>query len=509
MRQGIPRDGKRFAITPAQALLLAVATLASSALCAAKGIYVAQAATGGDTGVDCVDAHSAAWFNTTRNWGVAGGQISAGDTVHLCGTISSALAVQASGTAGHVTTILFEPGAQMSAPAFPATGAIAVYGKDYITIDGGTNGVIQNTDNGTSLGLHQNSWGVGLMYSNYVTVKNLTISNIYLHSGQDPNRYGVGICVVVGGNNITIANNTIHDAFYGISVGYPGGMLTSGYDIGGNTVTHASVSINFGDSNSGAIAQNVNIHSNNLSNASNWDLSNGAIHIALIHVFAVHAGTAVNGLSVHSNYFHGMLGTHVTAALFLESVAEPTVYNNLFYLSTNGADGTIFLKNSHGAGVYNNTEDCTLSGGRFLDIGGTASSAIVRNNITYKCPVAINEQNSNAQVSTSSNNNLYFGLGGNPFYYHGLGLTSLAQWRVECDCDSGSVTGDPKFDARHYLGLGSSASRLGSNLVTFFSTDMAGSPRPSTGPWDAGSYQGSDPASLPQSPTSLRITGTH
>src|SRR4051812_8173820 len=97
-----------------------------------KDIYVAQVAQSGDTGADAANAHSAAWFSTSANWGAGSAQISPGDTVHLTGVFSSALAVQASGTEGNPITLLFESNARLSSPAWPVTGAINVGQHDYI-----------------------------------------------------------------------------------------------------------------------------------------------------------------------------------------------------------------------------------------------------------------------------------------------------------------------------------------------------------------------------------------
>lgn len=70
--------------------------LSSSAIPAfAEDIYVAQTAAGDDNGTSCANAKSAVWFNTAGSWGGGAGEIDPGDTVHLCGTISTALIVHA------------------------------------------------------------------------------------------------------------------------------------------------------------------------------------------------------------------------------------------------------------------------------------------------------------------------------------------------------------------------------------------------------------------------------
>ena len=65
----------------------------------AEHIYVAESASGADTGLDAANAHSMAWLNTSGNWGEGSGLVGAGDTVHLTGTFTSALTVAGSGAA--------------------------------------------------------------------------------------------------------------------------------------------------------------------------------------------------------------------------------------------------------------------------------------------------------------------------------------------------------------------------------------------------------------------------
>ena len=112
---------------------------------AAEEIYISQMSAGGNSGTDCANSHSAAWFNTTSNWGSETGKIGAGGTVHLCGIFAAPninatpmLTVQNSGSSGSPITVLFEAGAIIQAPYWGSTGAINLNGKSYITLDGGT-----------------------------------------------------------------------------------------------------------------------------------------------------------------------------------------------------------------------------------------------------------------------------------------------------------------------------------------------------------------------------------
>src|ERR1017187_1440357 len=126
-------------LTSLRIFLVIGALTFGASICMAADIYFGQSSAGSNNGSNCANAYSASRFNTNdSNW-------TAGNTLHLCGTISSVLTAQNSGSSGSPITILFEPGAQMSNAAFPSTGAMVVTSLNYITINGGTNGVIQNT----------------------------------------------------------------------------------------------------------------------------------------------------------------------------------------------------------------------------------------------------------------------------------------------------------------------------------------------------------------------------
>ena len=167
----------------------------------ANDIYVAQAATGSNTGQSCADAHDYAFFNSSGNWGLRANQIGPGTTVHLCGTFtaepgsSGYLTFQGSGSEGSPVTLRFESGALLQCAYWGPNGAIFSSGRSYLVVDGGANGVIQATDNGTSLGNQRDGKGVFLTMCDNCEVKNLSIANIYVHSsaadesGQDT--YGV------------------------------------------------------------------------------------------------------------------------------------------------------------------------------------------------------------------------------------------------------------------------------------------------------------------------------
>ena len=116
--------------------------------------YFAQSAAGGNDAASCANAKAISYL--TGSWS---GKVSAGDTVHLCGTFTGAanstmLTVGASGTSGSPITVKFETGAKLTSQQWSQSGAIAATSKNYIVIDGGTNGIIENTANGVGFSVH-------------------------------------------------------------------------------------------------------------------------------------------------------------------------------------------------------------------------------------------------------------------------------------------------------------------------------------------------------------------
>ena len=77
--------------------VIAFSVLSLAIAAQAQNIYVAQSSAGGDTGADCADARALSTL-TSSDW-------TAGNTIHLCGTITatagtSGLVAQGSGTSG-------------------------------------------------------------------------------------------------------------------------------------------------------------------------------------------------------------------------------------------------------------------------------------------------------------------------------------------------------------------------------------------------------------------------
>lgn len=161
---------------------------APRAAASAADIYIAQYARGAGNGSDCANAYAYTFFNTPTNWGPGSGKIAPGTTVHLCGTVTTFngvaydyLQFHGSGSYSRPITLKWEPGAKLSVPSCGSFACIRMGGSHQV-IDGGENGILEATDNGT--GLHHHDSGAAI-YANpchYCEFKNLQIRNVYVHS---------------------------------------------------------------------------------------------------------------------------------------------------------------------------------------------------------------------------------------------------------------------------------------------------------------------------------------
>ena len=490
-------------------------------------LYVAQNSAGGANGADCADALPVSWFNSASNWGGGGGQIGPGTTVHLCGTFTGAantnlLVIQGNGTPGNPITILWEAGTVLQEPYCPAQGfggCVQVGGHSYITLDGGTNGVIQNTANGTGLANQQGSTAVEDDGGTYLTVKNLTIRNIYVHSSPADVTVGNSSanCVYDNGSATgwQILNNTMHDMSWCVEIQYDN---TSNVTISGNEIYNVDHGIAFGGPNPGRFLSGVNISRNKIHDYSNWDTGANDYHHDGVHIWGQgnNGSDSITNVNIYDNMFGGCLGQNVTAHVFIENnsggTSNVSVYNNTFIdtCSSNENNGMIAVGADLGYRIYNNT----FLGAATDTCVGTAMAPGVTfiNNVVSGCGTLVYVTAGGGFAPGGLNSNVYSSCpGSNCFVYRGNYSQSLSSWQSETgqDADSSVVTN---------LGLNGSgvpssssavigkAINLSNISLLALNTDIIGTPRPIVGAWTAGAYSPNSSASVPAPPTNLRVT---
>jgi hypothetical protein len=503
----------------------------------ANDIYIAQTAAGGNTGADCADAYAYPFFNTSGNWGTGANQIGPGTTVHLCGTFTDStpgdtlLYFYGSGSSGSPITLYFESGASLTNTAYWGSntgGAIDVAyngAKSYIVIDGGTNGLIQNTGNGTGLAYEHNSTGVYVSGSN-ITVKNLTIANICVHlTGQDNNgcttsgSFDQGISVN-GGTNNSVLNNAIHDTATGVYLQPPSGA--TGDLISGNTIYHANWGIGVGVTS--GIASGVTISGNTIYDSYVWDTPGDTYHHNGIMVYDSATG-GYSGTVINNNYIYGNLSqcspnSCATAMIFLDDntgfISGTVGYNNVLINGpTSVGPGDAYITGNGGNSTgssqwYNNT---IYGAGASVGFGG--SYATFENNVVAGVRQFVNGVSSSVTIDYNAYMT-YTPTGCTPWVWNNgtcSGQSTLAAWQAACSCDAHSTyNAATTISAVGVPQSGSPVVQAGANLtslgITALDSDKSGVPRPSAGPWGIGAYQSSGGTVAPTPPAGL-TTAVH
>ena len=532
--------------------------------CFAADIYFGPTATGGNNGADCSNAYA---YNDATN-GIDGtGTASwvAGNTLHLCGGIWSGssgqqwVVTKASGAPGNVITIKFETGAILSAPYHSVNGAILIQ-NSYITIDGGTNGIVQNTTNGTNgspncitapCSTQQPSIFVRINSGSNIELKNLTLSDIYVHDSiyndndiSGDTTYGL---YSLGNSNITVDHNTCHDAkccftLWGTSavISYNTAYNTN-WEVGSGIIVPVT---------------GLQINNNLFTQSCAWYTTSGKYHLNNVHLFPNGGTGNYSGVVIYNNHFAGgcLLGAQ-TAHLFLEGgFTGLQIFNNLFdnqnggtpynfppiWLQSLNAGVTwpitnpLIVNNTFIGSAYATTWDFMydkgdpgVSGLTFQNNVVTGARTMVAMAITGgggASNFAANGMNNNAYDATNN------GGSGNPFSYNGTAYTTFALYKAGLPVGSGQESAsiiEPlatlAINSDGTLQAGSPVIGLGLNLTSLGITALdTGAPqtfgvsgscgvgcvaRPGGGAWDAGAYQFTVTAR--PNPPHLRVTGVH
>ncbi len=495
------RFGSRF--TFCFLLMFAILFLAASPA-SAKDIYISQSGTG--TGTSCTDTLPVAWFNNSANWGSGSSQIGPGTTVHLCGTFTGApgstmLTFQGSGTSGNPITLLFESGANLTAPYWSTNGAINTNGNSWLVVNGditgGRQGIIQNTANGSSLTYRQVSRGILADRCANCVVKNITIANIYIHTSSADNSVPGdqvnGLRFYYNADNLTITNILCHD------------------------VTWCAV----------GTANNFTL-SNSIHDYATWDTSSNSYHHDGIHIWA-NSGAQVSGGNIYNNLFDGDVGANVTAHVYIETVSgSPAgtytsnirIFNNVF-LPPGTSRNYRAIWMDGGAGnpsnnaVYNNFINTGLNSYDAVRANGQAGVRF-ENNLIMSSGNGSSDivLASSTTVGTVDYNTYLSNTGGNTFVWQSSFIGSLSQWQSSCSCDANSqlvTSSQINATSDGHLQIGSVAITAGTNLtslsLTTLNYDKAGILRPAVGTWAAGAYVAPGTrAGQPNPPTNLRAT---
>ncbi len=512
-------------------VLLFSGLAAAGASAQARDVYITP--DGGGSGVCTNNTHPPSWFNSSGNWGSGGSQIGPGTIVHLCGTFTGAqnstlLTAQGSGSSGNPVTILFESGTNLTSPAWSNNGALVIGGHSNIVVDGGSNGIIQNTNAGTNLGIHNPGFtSVALNAgSNNVTgctpgcrITNLTVANMYVHvyngggnPDANPNQTGVNAVTIDNAVGIRIDHCTFHDMGWAIS------YVTSNLELDHNNIYNVDHGIAAGAQTN---TTGVLVHDNHIHDFASWDTGYSGSGANSYHHDGLHFWTtnATNtNFMIYNNLFDGDAGVNKNAYIYTEgNNVGFTIFNNVM-IAMPGQQQAIALiwLNGTQTRILNNTLYSPSPQNAAIQFF-TGSQITMENNLIAGSNTFFYLSNGSASGSVSTADyNLYGpqGAGGNNAWSVGpIQVNSLTSWQSATGMDAHSfyasanaVNGDGTLTSN------SAANGRGANLtglgITALNSDRNGNARPSSGAWTIGAYSsGSTAASTPPAPpTNVKAT---
>jgi hypothetical protein len=494
-------------------LVVILGFCAANASAQASDVYITP--DGNSTGNCASSPHPPAWFNSSGNWGSGSTQIGPGTTVHLCGTFnggsnSNLLSVQGKGTSGHPITILFESGTVLQAPYFSYSGAINIDNKSFIIIDGGTNGLIQNTANGSSLGNKQSSVGVSAGTCNNCEIRNLTIANIYVHVVNETSIDQTMVqAIQMSGSNWLVHDNVIHDCGWCVRNFYNNGDTNvKVYNNDIYNADHGYIPAGSG----GVSGSNFFFYNNHVHDYKNWDTAADSYHHDGVHAFGV-AGANLTNLQIYDNLFDGNTGANFTSHIYIErpdsspSETNPLIFNNIFDGShePGGNFGMLAIGSVAGAQAYNNTFIGVNNNASYcvLLAGGTST---LKNNVFTGCWAGVYFYS--AAPNTVFNYNTYANQGSCGIGYSNSGtcFNTISSWRSFTGQDANAqLVASAGLDGTFHPMAGSAVIVKGTNLailgIAGLQLDKAGVVRILSGAWDSGAYQsGTSVATLPDPP---------
>jgi hypothetical protein len=492
-------------------------------------IYVSQGGSGSQSGEGgCSNAHSLSWLNSGGNWGAGTGKVAPGTTVELCGTFTEPVESKGNGSSGKPITIAFMTNAKLAEPSCPGSGCLNLANNsEYITVEGGTNGVIENTDRGThkqkseaaTVGIY--AWGC-----KHCSFENLEIANLYVaEQGDATSNTEIRGIVVTGGEieDIAINHDVLHDIGWAVVVSLTG--KSNHVDVENDVLYHDSHGVamtagDSGDSLGPAIVAHDHFYADGV-----WSAAPGTNHMDALHCYSGGAGVHWSGgLFVYDNTFtmEGEYG--VTADAYVEGTTGPECgdstsnfweFNNVM---TGKGAGPLFALNNGLLSPYSGEDHIfnnTLIGnktseGVCLPLGGVPSSTSAnvqyKNNIATTCQTLINVERAKL-ASGGLDYNLYANSGGTntAFVCNGAGYypSEFSAYKTCTGQESHSIaTSTAKLNMTETAGVlgkpeaGSEAIGHGANLTSLcgqtpeeaLCKNINGEPRPTTGAWNIGAF---------------------
>jgi hypothetical protein len=358
-------------------------------------LAIAQNAAGAGSGAGCANARAVAFLNAAGNWG-EGRQIAPGTVVTLCGTITSTIVVHGSGTPGKPVTIRFTRGAKLSQPA--CDPCLEASGRSWLVVDGGANGAIESTNNGTHLALHLPSTGIEAHPCSHCRFTNLIVRNIYVHDGSGDHTevdQTQTRSIFASGSYLRIDHSVFHDAGWSVFVDMDNGNHDIHVDH--NNIYNVDHGLITSSGTAGGSFGPIWFNNNHVHDFSNWDTDSNTFHHDGIHCYTVAGGQPmhISDFYIYDNRFDGSIGDNATSWIFMEdssgnsatpcadSSSNIWLFNNVGFASRDLSNG-VFAMFSGRTFAYQNTivGNSSEPGSVGLQTGGSfVGPGALRNNV--------------------------------------------------------------------------------------------------------------------------------
>jgi hypothetical protein len=488
-------------------------------LTATAGYYVAQSPSGIGNGSSCANAENVSTLTRSAEW-------TPGKVIVLCGTITTPITAEGSGTKEKPITVYWERGASLSEPYCHGINASCfdTNANTYLTLDGGSNGSIRATENGSELTYQKSSNGIDAEGCTGCTFERLAIENMYVHTMDATGLAdGATACtlycaaIIWNGSSVAIVHDTLHDDGWALVDSER--STDTNTEIDANTIYNVSHGIALGADAAGGSIGPVLIYNNSIFGYANWTTTDDSWHNDGIHCY-VSTDTSgapphYNGLYIYDNVIGpgGRSGAGFNADIYLEggsggdatpcadSTSSVYVFNNVMSATNDGGCG-VSCGYSGNLSYYNNTiigadprDVCNV----FQDGSGYTipTSMAFENNLTTTCGDEIVAR-AGSFAGGQPTHNVYARGGSNSFvcganFYP---FTQVAMWRACIGGDAQSTTtANARLDSDGSLRVGSPGLGAGANLSSLCSgylvplcREINGAPRPTAGVWDAGAY---------------------
>jgi hypothetical protein len=398
----------------------------------------------------------------------------------------------------------------MSAPTWSdSPNYCAIDGEAYknIVIDGGVNGIIQATDSGDELD-YNGCNGIVFTSAGGITIKNLTIQNMFVRHQNSANTTGGGSAIWFQANegsgqstNLLVTNCVLHDAYIGVSYTYIAN--SSNFNASGNTIYNCNWDVSCGDSGSGASLNGLIVRNNTCSNWANWDDTVDDFHHDGLFIVG-NNGYATN-VVVCGNRIGPGYGAHTTGGIYVNgNVYNPLFFNNLL-LATDGtspANGLVTLgmngPTPNSILLFNNT----FVGGSQNATGVQFSTQTAQtdppfygftNNLFYNVGTAVAGYWA-GNSTWSANYNLYYDIPGSTIFSMSTtgdaAYDTWSYWTGTFGFDSHGTEGNPNLSGA--CAPQSPSAAIGAGATNGYAlgvtTDLAGNARLPNGPVDIGAF---------------------